>query len=369
VFLVLAQTVIFGGESQGMTVAPFSTVERLLGAIPISVASPSPMAALSLVMLLCWAFAWAGVWGLVRSPRTLLDPPVLLLIGVGLAGMAAVFLLGHPGASQIYFLRGASPYLAVACACGLAAALPATERVTWRRIAAPAAACWLAGAGLVLLIRAADIGGLLVPYLVLVGAVGVAATVIAVVAARASASRGPALVAVLALVSGLGLPVFWHRLTHVTAASGRPAITAGAAAAGRWLHDHSAPDDVVATNAHCRFPYWRRCDNRHFWVAAYTERRVLVEGWGYTARSLAQVTDVNRQSPAFVPFRDRTRLAANDAAFVTPSARTIGHLRDRYGVRWLFVDETVNVPPRALGRFARFRYRSGSCAVYQIPTR
>jgi hypothetical protein len=366
--LVVAQAAIFGGRSQGMAVAPFATVRRLLGAIQPQVASPSPVLTLSLVTLLCWALAWLGVAGLARRPRTLLDPAILLLIGVGLAGMAAVFLLGHPGASQIYFLRGASPYLAILAVCGIAALLPAGRRVTWRR-AAVAAACWAAGAGIALLIRAAGIGGLLVPYLWLLGAAGAATTLIVVAAARGYLPRLPVPVAVLAVVSGLGLPVFWHRIAHATAEPGRPAIPAGAMAAGHWLRDHSAPGDVVATNARCRFPRHRACDNRHFWVAAYTERRVLVEGWGYTARSLARVTDVNRQSLALVPFWDRARLAANDAAFAAPSARTVGRLRDAYGVRWLFVDETAGAPARTLGRFARLSYRFGGCAVYQVPVR
>jgi hypothetical protein len=368
--LVLAQSVVFGGRSQGMAVAPFATMQRLVGAIQPQVSSPAPVLTLSIVTLLCWAFAWAGAAGLARGAGTLLDPPILVLIGVGLAGMAAVFLLGHPGASQLYFLRGASPYLAILAVCGLAAALPAGQRVTWRSAAVPPA-CWVAGAGIALLIRAADIGGLLVPYLGLLGAAGAAATVIVGAAIRGPLPRGLAPITALAVVSGLGLPVFWHRITHIAAPASRPAITAGAMAAGHWLRDHSAPDDVVATNAHCRRLSHRRrtCDNRHFWVAAYTERRVLVEGWGYTARSLSQVTDVHRQSLAFVPFWDRARLAANDAAFAAPSTRTVGRLRDAYGVRWLFVDETVGTRADALGRFARFRYRSGDCAVYQIPAR
>ncbi|MFB9681837.1 hypothetical protein, partial [Streptosporangium vulgare] len=46
---------------------------------------------------------------------------------------------------------------------------------------------------------------------------------------------------------------------------------------------------------------------------------------------------------------------------------TIGRLRERYGVRWLFVDERRTGRTSRIGDFAELRFRSGDCAVYRIP--
>ncbi|HEX8628322.1 MAG TPA: hypothetical protein VF755_09145, partial [Catenuloplanes sp.] len=123
----------------------------------------------------------------------------------------------------------------------------------------------------------------------------------------------------------------------------------------------------VATNAHCRPPTANPCDNRHFWVSASTERRVLVEGWGYTS-TVHRIAIETGTWYVHVPFWDAALLADNDRAFAAPSAATIGLLRDRYGVRWLLVHRpTARQSPTAqLGQFARLRFRSGECEVYQL---
>jgi hypothetical protein len=180
----------------------------------------------------------------------------------------------------------------------------------------------------------------------------------------------------LAMMAGFGLPALIH---HVAVGLVRPAmevgwkdarrtpsIAPGGAAAGRWLRDHSGPDDVVATNAHCFRWLNNRCDNRHHWISAYTERRVLVEGWGYSSASLGRMPLYGESGLGAEPFADRERLAVNDAAFRAPSPRTIGRLRDRYGVRWLFVDNSDHRPAPTLGRHATLRYRAGCCAVYEV---
>jgi hypothetical protein len=142
------------------------------------------------------------------------------------------------------------------------------------------------------------------------------------------------------------------------------AVPSGGLAAGRWLRDHSGPDELLATNGHCRFRVGP-CDPRQFWLAAYAERRVLVEGWGYTPPA-NEIAAARRLSVARVPYWDPARLAENDAAFVRPSATTVGLLRSRYGVRWLVVDRTWAHDRAGLDRVARLRYRAGQIAVYQL---
>ncbi|HYN94415.1 MAG TPA: hypothetical protein VES42_11255, partial [Pilimelia sp.] len=140
----------------------------------------------------------------------------------------------------------------------------------------------------------------------------------------------------------------------------------GGIRAARWVRAHARPGDVVATNAHCRSGDIRgRCDSRHFWVAAYTERRVLVEGWGYTAGAHAQAARTGR-SHAVVPYWRPELLAANEALFRAPSPAAADRLRRAYGVRWLLVDLRVQRPPAGLGRVAALRLRVGRCAVYEL---
>jgi len=143
-------------------------------------------------------------------------------------------------------------------------------------------------------------------------------------------------------------------------------VPPGGVAAARWLRDHSAPGDLVATNAHCAdLGRKTRCDNRNFWISGYAERRALVEGWGYTDAANEEFvkTGVNSR---YSPFWDPALLAANDAVFTNPSAAAVGELRDRYGVRWLFVDGRYPHSPD-LGRFAVRRFAEGGVAVYEIP--
>jgi hypothetical protein len=150
-----------------------------------------------------------------------------------------------------------------------------------------------------------------------------------------------------------------YRPVPAGTAGGRP-ITDDALRAGRWLRDHSAPDDVVATNAHCRTVAGGQCDVRHFWIAAYTERRVLVEGWGYTEYALGGGSNWSASFP------DARRLAENDRAFQEPSAEALDVLRRRYGVRWLFVDRRYEPASPRLGEFATERYRSEDFLVYEL---
>src|SRR5205085_11429850 len=77
-----------------------------------------------LVYLLCYLGVWGGLLGLAACRAAPADPALRLLLGMGAAGLAAVFLLDHPAYSQFYFLTSARPYLSIAAVCGLAAVLP-----------------------------------------------------------------------------------------------------------------------------------------------------------------------------------------------------------------------------------------------------
>ncbi len=213
-------------------------------------------------------------------------------------------------------------------------------------------------------------------------AVLLAATVFAgaLLAFRRRGLRGVSAALVVAFLLGLGttrlIPYVRDPLRHTETHDGfaytpvdraRP-IPDGAVSAARWLRDHSDPADRVATNAHCRSVIKGVCDNRHFWVAAYTERRILVESWGYTSTNNATKTS---GSIHVLPYSRPDVLADNDRVFTTPSEAAAKRLREGYGVRWLFVDRVHEPPAATLGSVARLRFESGDAAVYELtgPTR
>jgi len=139
----------------------------------------------------------------------------------------------------------------------------------------------------------------------------------------------------------------------------------GGELAARYVREHSRPGDVVATNAHCAPAYDASCDTRAFWLSAYSERRVLLEGWSYTpsANALAALG-----GPGIFdrPFRDPALQYANDVVFTQPARSRLEILRNQYGVRWLVLDRKVAPAPAALGRLVQQRFTAGSVVVYEL---
>ncbi|HUR08791.1 MAG TPA: hypothetical protein VM347_40060, partial [Nonomuraea sp.] len=356
--LAFAQFVVFGGKGLGLVPAPFTSMRQVwglvtdLGAKQIARAPVWPSVALTGIHLMCLACVWAGLIGVLARRAVLRDPGMLLLLGIGAAGVGGAVLLGHPSASQYYFLEGARPYLSIASVAGMAA--------LGRERGFAAAKWWVVlGAGLAVGVRAllgpdVPVHGLfplVLPYLVLV-------LVVAVVVLR----RGPVALAAVALLSGYAVPATVTQGIGPSSHGAPPVrmVPQGAMEAGRWLRDHSSPDDVVATNAHCRPVGWQVCDSRHFWVSGYSERRVLVEGWAYAQSTMARSTPFGTSYLA-LPFADQARLAANDAVFRQPSAENIARLIHEYGVKWAFTENDT-----ALDGFAKLRFRSGACSVYEL---
>ncbi|MBT2231289.1 hypothetical protein [Nonomuraea sp. NEAU-A123] len=378
--VLFAQFFLFGQERQGLVTDPLSfmrgTWSRLTG---LTTPSPGSTLALTLVYLLCWAVTWSGILGLLSRPKLLMRPRVSLMLGMGAAGLGAVLLLGHPGQSQLFFFWGAYPYLAAVAAYGILILLRRA------RVSPKAVVCSM-GAGLVAaylipilcgvkipLGSGQEDGSLYRPYLTLVALTVLAGLLLALLRGRAHASA-----LVLVAFAAIGLPAYWHArvlsaIDNVTGEDPNPVvrpvenrvIPQGALAAGRWLRDHSEPDDLVATNTHCRLGYEHPCDTRYPWVAALSERHVLVEGWAYTATNLSHWRP--GLLPEGLPFWDTELIKMNDTAFQSPSQTAMRRLRESYGVRWLFVDELRANPSRRIGDFAEFQFRSGDYAVYRLP--
>jgi hypothetical protein len=377
--LLFAQIVIFGGASDGLVVHPLSVFSTLAADIGSTAAPPL---ALKIAVVVACVFGlscfWIGVFLLGLRRRAWLDAPVLLLLGIGVSGFGAGVIFRFPGSSQRYFLYGATPYLCIAAVHGLAAVLPRRDVARSRSV--PALVGALSGGIAVILTIRGTIGTtrpgadamvqrIVGPVTVLVLVIAALAVTLFVAGRRRLALRAVAPGMVAAFVMGLAVPASlvhvketWH---NVSAGSPTTVVSPGTVTAGRWLRDHSRPDEAVATNAICTASDAAVCDLNHFSVAAYTSRRVLVESWIYETRTQDRAAREHVED-ASVPFWDVRRLVDNDAAFQHPSPATVRRLRDRYGVRWLFVDRRRDRPAPALDRYAHLRYAAGDWAVYTI---
>ncbi|MEW9546827.1 hypothetical protein [Nonomuraea sp. NPDC050783] len=376
-FLVVAQVVVFRSGGQGTVVAPLATARGLWGAVagirpPELAAVPvAPVAVLACVHLFCLACVWGGVAGLGRR---VWEPPWSLLVGMGGAGIGAVLVLGHPAESQLYFLESVRPYLSVAAVCGVVTAWRARagmgRMVAWAGVGAVVA--WVvAGAGGLLVAEhvrpeagalptveavrpgAGVLGWVVGPYLVL--------AVVALVVWR----RG-AVLAVAGLMAGYGVPASVREVVeHVVPGPDlrEREVPRGGREAARWIRGHSAPGDVVATDLHCRPVTAPACDSRHYWVAGFSERRVLVEGWAYAESTLSR-TRLFGGSYLEVPFADGARLAANDAVFAAPTRENVQKLARVYGVRWL-----LSRNDSKLDGYAALRFRNREFSVHELVPR
>jgi hypothetical protein len=140
-------------------------------------------------------------------------------------------------------------------------------------------------------------------------------------------------------------------------------IGPGGLEAARWLREHAAVTDLIATNAHCRAPTGSQveCDARNFWIAGYSERRVLVEGWSYVMNSRALYAGIVTGR-----FWDPPKQRANDAAFYRPTEQRVQKLRRTYGVRWLFVDRRFPADVAGLKEVGRVAFERGDYIVLSI---
>ena len=384
--LVLAIILLFRLTSGGLVIGldslrafPVVALIGARGAGGIS-ALALPLVAL-LVAVVLWSLMWAGAFGvLIRRRGWVADPRLLLLLGICVGAVGAVVVFSYPGLSQTYYLKGATGAFGILTAVGIAAVVPL--RSSYRTLIGAVVIAALAGALAVLAIGALGpskvpslgrdhlsgvLPAILLPVVALLLVVALAYVVLRRAEPRWPILRGAVPLLVIALAMGFSIPNLPKVI--VSPIFNPPTelpVAADGIEAARWLRDHSDPNDLVATNMHCR-PLPNRgdvCDARHFWVSGYSERRMLVEGWAYTTKAIAAGLKLG-VSDRTVPFWDPALLAANDAAFVAPTQAAVAALRDEHGVRWLFADLTT-ADAAGLARVADLRYRAGDYAVYAV---
>lgn len=340
-----AQFVLFGGQTGGFQFHPGETSATFLHFLNVSYQGAHQWIVIgTLVLLIGWLLYGIGVLGLLRK-RAWRDPRAVWLIVSVPVGILPAIVFFRTGLSQMWFQRSAAEMVVLLSVWGLGNVLPRPlpRRQGWiyAATAAGVGLCafligWLVvdGAGRKL--------GLLVTIAVPLSIVS--AFVIWWAFSHAFARlRSPTLALFIVAVLGLGLSNVLNLTYHVTIGPPHkprhfPELFApGGVPAADFIRQHSNIHAVVATNVHCAQPHTARCDNRSFWIAAYTERRIVLEGWGYS--SVTNAHFIPGQANRFIPTPYPQRMAINDAAFLDPSPASVSALVDTYGVDWLFVDK------------------------------
>lgn len=382
-----------------------------------------------LLALIVVHFLLAGAMILVALPLLRRRVEAWLLWGIGFAGLGGLFLINQDGYSQAYFMRGAVPAWHVLTAWGVGHLVTeAARRRSWRValtwcVGGVAAGAFLSSAlgpiapltedsdvvvavGVTALVGLACVAVLTTlasvgPWLSRVAAAGI---ILGFVVQRSFASAigsvdpaGSGRWGVWALaLCAVGIALIWggavgrHAVRSWATVSLAAVIVLGVAltaslttyrpsneppagaqtaaeiTAAQWLNRTAGQFDIVATNLHCtRQPTAERCDARSFWVSGHTQRRVLVEGWGYTAQAHARHGENGGISSRHVDFHDPALFALNEAAFYAPTEEGIKAMREA-GVTWLFADALAGPVAENLGDFAQLVHTSGPVKIYHI---
>jgi len=385
-----ATALLYGARANGITFRPFGMADTSMLAASFEgrwMVSPGPLreAVITGLAVVCFSTPWLAVLVLLLRPATRRDPALWLVLGAGVVGTTTMVLLYHPGQSQLDFIRSALPLLASAGAWGVADGIATLQRPV--RLAATALGVGVASnALLAALVGTAyspppthlTLAAVLLPYVLLFALLAVitlgwvaatpqlrlrphvgAVTIFALLFAGAGATR---MVSQVVATRGPTL--------RMTPLGGQPSGAEQQAAL--WLRDHSDPTDVFATNVQCVNrvqPTDPSCSNLAYWVTAYSERRALVNGWGYTATAARLSAERPVDSGYFdtVPFWDTPRLQRSMALFTAPTRAAASSLREDYGVTWVYADSNYGVLSPDLPQILTLRYRNGPVSLYQIP--
>jgi hypothetical protein len=372
--LAFVTVVVFRGQTYGLGLHPLLEISRFW-AVPEQGRSDSHQALLITGVFVAWLLSLqlrlAGIVPLLWKRRFRLEPVQWFLLGGAVSGPMLYMLLGTFNAT--WFYRASLPFGVLLSAWGY---VMVAERARLTRRATA-----VLGAGAAVFALALPVTTLLLagpeptdrpyspilPVLGWAGALTAAGLVGAVgwwVLRRRQpglAGRGALVVLTAILLAGVpGLIMEARRnLDYPNGGSyGSVPVPASRVDAARWVRANSDPDDILATNVHCWEEPPAKCrDARSFWLSAYAERSVLVEGWAFAPR-LAVTPDA--------PFWDKQKLKRNDAAIYTPNPNVLRRLKNRDHVRYLVVDRNRKPESPLLADLADLRYDNGRMAVYEL---
>jgi hypothetical protein len=388
-----AQIVLLGGNSGALSVWPFHTAQRALQVQGLA-AGPVLTAVMTLTLLVGWLLYGVGAVGLLPDGLWR-DRRALWMIFSVPVGVAVALVLFRSGLSQLWFQRSVAELVVLLSAWGLVHLLPdPLPRAPALRLTAAAATAGLVAFVLSSRLESSAVDSsatattappatsfeivatVLTPFAIAAGYV-----LLRVMTARirgrdrgrasGRANWGIAPVAFpLVILLGLGLTHVYSLAYDTITRRPVPVVdppdefARGGVSAARWVADHSQPDDIIATNVHSRLPGTANCDKRSFWVAAFTERRVVVEGWGYT-----EATNEAKASGGCSSVPNPTALRANNQAFRQPSVRTVDRLVTRYDVKYLFVSKAYDADIaglRSLHSVLRLAYSNRNYLVFKV---
>lgn len=373
---LFATGVLYRFQTYGLEVGPFSGLSTFWEAPPQRAEWKQPLvvAAVTAAFLINLQLRGVGILALLWLRRGRLLPAQVFLLAGALAGPLLYLIFYSPSGNNQYFTRAGFTFAVVLSAWGYAMTFDRARLGRRGRLVLALGAVGFAVLLVGIQLRfagSAPSGSPLSPLrpllywsvgLIVVGVVGAALWWAVRPGLPALRRRGTLAVVTAVLVVGApGLVMDMYKSVQAPNGGAYVNITLPRSRieAARWTRDHSSPDDVIATNAHCLRMVRGWCDARSFWLSAYSERRILVEGWGFAP----QVATTG----SFTPFWDQDLLRANDTAFTAPSPARLAALRDRHGVRWLVVDRRIGEESAELRRVARLRFENNRMAVYELP--
>ena len=325
--LVAGEFVVVAVASFFLTLPePGSTQSLAWGPLAFS-GTTTPLAAVVILAILI--FATLGAWLVIgiRAPNGWLVSN--LLGGVVLAGLLGLGLLTHPSGSELYFWQSAQPLFAII--------------LTWagtiligtygKKFALAVFSIWLISNVLSLATQRMGVIGAAIVVMAL------CAMLILKISIHGSLSLGqqrPWFMRVGLALAIAGVLTQSAQLVSIptgyaggsTSTINDPgAINETQLAAFQFIRSHSTPADKVITNKHCSSGTLadQDCNYRWFAVAAWTERRVLVEGWAYTQ---------NGTSPDWV----QDELDLGDRFISSPTVTDKRKLQS-LGVKYVYVDK------------------------------
>lgn len=388
----VAKLIFFGAGSHGLAIDPLALVtsqaKRVPGLLDASGHMSTGVRIVVATYMLSYLALGTGALALLAR-RGWRRADHVFVAGVCAAGLVAGLTFHQSSYSEYYFVYVVALPLMVGAALGLrhvAAGLPARETVVVGAITLALTALaaltygWITietdgtaapGSPMHLALRLYAL-----PMAVAIAIAVILVTVIEGGRRLITGRRMPGMVLVITVIvaAGMGTGSFLrsvptllaHPVGAVAPVVGTPTIGDGGINAARWLRAHSATSDLVATNAHCASAHQAACVARNFWMAGYSERQFLVEGWSYVSRWSIGEHPPADEDVTNGPFWDPTRLRINDAIFRRPSAQTLETMHQHYDVRWLFVDTRYPVNLPDLEKFAGVAYAKGRYVVLKL---
>lgn len=373
VFLV-GFAVLLGGSASDLAPDPLAGIVRILTGDVGTVVAGTTLALATLGFAVSRLAGTAAALLLLEGDRRG-DLVRWVVLGAPAAGLGAALLLYQSGMSQLYFLIAGVFVGSLGAAWGIVAAWdrPGGRRVVaWGAVAGAIAwACQYAVART--LPEQVGPDALAQRWALLMGTVVlVALGVVAVVLLRGRTTISDVARALaIALTVAAAVSVL-PRVVAPTHPVERPAVPGSSSAwsqanvaAAAYLRRASRPDEVVMTNRHCNGVPRPDCDRRAFVISAYSQRRVLVEGWAYTPEAIvAAAAATPPTSPFAGPFWDPERLELNDGFLARPTAPAARRLWEQ-GVRWVYADRVAG-GVGDLAPYARKVFANEEATVYRM---